>query len=254
MNVQFAVQDGTVFILEVNPRASRTIPFVAKATGLPIANIAAKVMVGEKLSSFNLLERSSQNHVAVKEAVFSFSRFPGVDIILGPEMRSTGEVMGIDKDFSRAFAKSQLAAGIALPKRGTVFLSVRDRDKNAACSLAKRLQGLGFDIMATSGTMKYLATQSIAVRRINKVLEGRPHCVDAIKSGEVQLIINTNEGVQSIEDSFSIRQSALIGNIPHYTTVTGAAAAISAIEALIIAQCSGGLEVASLQSYFRGSS
>ena len=254
MNVQFAVQDGTVFILEVNPRASRTIPFVAKATGLPIANIAAKVMVGEKLSSFNLLERSSQNHVAVKEAVFPFSRFPGVDIILGPEMRSTGEVMGIDKDFSRAFAKSQLAAGIALPKRGTVFLSVRDRDKNAACSLAKRLQGLGFDIMATSGTMKYLATQSIAVRRINKVLEGRPHCVDAIKSDEVQLIINTNEGVQSIEDSFSIRQSALIGNIPHYTTVTGAAAAISAIEALIIEQCSGGLEVASLQSYFRGSS
>jgi carbamoyl-phosphate synthase large subunit len=145
-----------------------------------------------------------------------------------------------------------LAAGIALPKRGTVFLSVRDQDKNAACSLAKRLQGLGFDIMATSGTVKYLATQSIAVRRINKVLEGRPHCVDAIKSDEVQLIINTNEGMQSIEDSFSIRQSALIGNIPHYTTITGAAAAISAIEALIIEQCSGGLEVASLQSYFRG--
>ena len=251
MNVQFAVQNGTIFVLEVNPRASRTTPFVAKATGVPIAKIAARVMVGEKLSSFKFPEKDSINHVAVKEAVFPFSRFPGVDIILGPEMKSTGEVMGIDKDFAHAFAKSQLGAGITLPVRGVVFLSVKDTDKDAACDLAQRLHGIGFDIIATSGTAQYLTENNIIVRRINKVLEGRPHCVDAIISGEVQLIINTTEGAQAIADSFSIRQSALTGDIPHYTTIAGASAAIAAIEVLIAKQDSGGLEVASLQSYFK---
>jgi len=249
MNVQFAVQNNTVFIIEVNPRASRTTPFVSKATGVPIAKFATRVMLGEKLASFKLSEEISTNHVAVKEAVFPFSRFPGVDIILGPEMKSTGEVMGIGKDFARAFAKSQLGAGTALPDRGNVFLSVKDSDKDAACDLARRLQGLGFCIIATNGTALYLAKYGIMVGHINKVLEGHPHCVDAIKSGEVQLIVNTTEGAQAIADSFSIRQSALTGKIPHYTTIAGAAAAITAIEALISDQISGGLEVLPLQSY-----
>ena len=253
MNIQFAIQDGTVFILEVNPRASRTVPFVAKATGRSIAKIAARVMAGEKLTDFDLDDDAPLNHVAVKEAVFPFSRFPGVDIILGPEMKSTGEVMGIDKDFAHAFAKSQLGAGTILPERGSVFISVKDGDKQAACKLALKLQGLGFGIMATGGTVRHLAENGITVRRINKVLEGRPHCVDAIKSGEVQLIINTSEGAQSIADSFSIRQSALTGNIPHYTTVAGAAAAIAAIEVTINDKINGGLDVAPLQSYFNAS-
>ncbi len=253
MNVQFAIQDNNVFILEVNPRASRTVPFVAKATGIQIAKVAARVMAGEKLTQFELADFGANGHVAVKEAVFPFARFPGVDIILGPEMKSTGEVMGIDKDFAHAFAKSQLGAGTMLPDRGTAFLSVKDQDKEAGCELARRLQKLGFGIMATSGTERYLDENGVIVRRINKVLEGRPHCVDAIKSGEVQLIINTTEGAQAIADSFEIRQSALTGNIPHYTTVSGAAAAISAIEVMITDKVSGGLEVASLQSYSKAS-
>jgi len=253
MNVQFAIQDNNVFILEVNSRASRTVPFVAKATGIQIAKVAARVMAGEKLSQFELADFGASGHVAVKEAVFPFARFPGVDIILGPEMKSTGEVMGIDKDFAHAFAKSQLGAGTTLPDRGTAFLSVKDQDKEAVCELARRLQKLGFGIMATSGTERYLDENGVIVRRINKVLEGRPHCVDAIKSGEVQLIINTTEGAQAIADSFEIRQSALTGNIPHYTTVSGAAAAIAAIEVLMTDKVTGGLEVASLQSYSKAS-
>ena len=251
MNVQFAIQGENIFILEVNPRASRTVPFVAKATGIQVAKVAAWVMAGAKLSTFNLEERPANSHMAVKEAVFPFARFPGVDILLGPEMKSTGEVMGIDKDFAHAYAKSQMGAGATLPERGSVFLSVKDSDKRAACDLARRLQKLGFGIMATSGTEKHLGRNGITVRRINKVLEGRPHCVDAMKSGDVQLIINTTEGAQAVADSFEIRQSALTSNIPHYTTVAGAAAAISAIEVLMVDKSSEGLEVASLQTYFK---
>ncbi|MBT3361644.1 MAG: carbamoyl-phosphate synthase large subunit [Rhodospirillales bacterium] len=249
MNAQFAVKGRDIFILEVNPRGSRTVPFVAKATGVPVAKIAAQVMAGRKLADFGLPESLKMKHVAVKEAVFPFARFPGVDIILGPEMKSTGEVMGIDADFSRAFAKSQLGAGTHLPDAGCVFVSVKDRDKADAAVLARRLVGMGFNLVATGGTARHLELAGLEVRRINKVLEGRPHCVDAIISGQVQLVINTTEGAQAVSDSFSIRRSALIYGVPHYTTMSGAAAAIGALLTLR----SGTLDVAPLQSYFTGS-
>ena len=250
MNVQYAIQGDDIYILEVNPRASRTVPFVAKATGVPVAKIAARVMAGETLKSFGLPKAAVQNgHVAVKEAVFPFARFPGVDIILGPEMKSTGEVMGIDADFGRAFAKSQLGAGNGLPMAGTVFISVKDKDKDAAAAVAKGLSGLGFDLLATGGTQAFLAGKGLQVERVNKVLEGAPHCVDAITGGGVQLVINTTEGAQAIADSYSIRRSALIHNIPHYTTMAGAEAALGAIEAM----AQGSLEVAPLQAYFEKS-
>ena len=219
-------------------------------TGVPVAKIAAKIMTGLKLKDFKLSDNEPTKHVAVKEAVFPFSRFPGVDIILGPEMKSTGEVMGIDRDFASAFAKSQLGAGTVLPKNGTVFLSVRDPDKENSLSLANRLIGLGFKIMATRGTGSYLEANNVKVETINKVQEGRPHCVDAIKSGAIQLIINTSEGNQAVSDSFSIRRSALMSNIPHYTTLAGAAAAISAIESISQNINGRGLEVETLQNYF----
>jgi len=246
MNVQFAVKDGDIYILEVNPRASRTVPFVAKATGIPVAKVAARLMAGEKLKDFDLESRAKRGHMAVKEAVFPFSRFPDVDTLLGPEMKSTGEVMGLDEDFKRAFAKSQLGAGNQLPQGGTAFISVKNRDKDGAVKLAGRLSGLGFKLIATGGTQRYLESQGLEVERINKVLEGRPHCEDAIVNGEVQLVINTTEGAQAIADSYSIRRSALTNNVPHYTTMTGAAAAIDALEAL----GAGKLEVAPLQAYF----
>ena len=246
MNVQFAIRDGEIYILEVNPRASRTVPFVAKATGIPIARIATRVMVGERLATFGLGEHVSIDHVAVKEAVFPFARFPGVDVILGPEMKSTGEVMGIDRDFARAFAKSQLGVGHRLPRSGTVFISVKDRDKSQATVLARRLEALGFDLLATSGTQRHLQRDGLRVQRINKVLEGRPHCVDALINGDVQLVINTTEGAQAIADSYSIRRSALVHAVPHYTTMAGAAAVVAAIEVLRESR----LEVAPLQSYF----
>ncbi len=246
MNVQFAVKGEDIYILEVNPRASRTVPFVAKATGIPIAKIAARVMAGEKLSDFDLKATAKRDHVAVKEAVFPFQRFPGVDIILGPEMKSTGEVMGLDTDYKRAFAKSQLGASMHVPSEGSVFISVKDKDKPVATELARRLSAVGFKLLATGGTAKHLKSEGLDVEHIMKVLEGRPHCVDAIISGEVQLVINTTEGAQAIEDSYSIRRSALINNVPHYTTMTGATAAVGAIESL----GDGGLEVAPLQSYF----
>jgi carbamoyl-phosphate synthase large subunit len=245
MNVQFAVKDNEVFILEVNPRASRTVPFVAKATGNQIAKIAARVMAGEPLSNFALKSATPEGHVAVKEAVFPFARFPGVDIVLGPEMKSTGEVMGIDKDFECAFAKSQLGAGTTLPMDGTVFLSVREGDKIAALAVAKDLVAMGFKVIATKGTASFFAEHGVEVKSVNKVLEGRPHCVDAMLDGEVHMVVNTTEGAQALKDSIDIRRTALMNNIPHYTTMPGARAATKAIEALK----RGALEVTPLQHY-----
>ena len=249
MNVQYAIKDGAVYVLEVNPRASRTVPFVAKATGVPVAKIGARVMAGAKLSDFRLDDQAIAPHVAVKEAVFPFARFPNVDVILGPEMKSTGEVMGLDQSFERAFAKAQLGAGVKLPTEGTVFLSVRDGDKAALLPLTRRLLDMGFDILATRGTAARIRDAGLPVRVVNKVLEGRPHCVDAIRSGEIQLVINTAAGAQSVADSFDIRRSALTHGVPHYTTVAGARAAVHAIAAIR----AGTLEVAPLQAYFRGS-
>jgi carbamoyl-phosphate synthase large subunit len=249
MNVQYAVKDNDVYVLEVNPRASRTVPFVAKATGVPIAKIAARVMAGESLASFELPAESlsrTRHHVAVKEAVFPFARFPGVDLILGPEMRSTGEVMGLDRDFGRAFAKSQLGSSVMLPSSGGVFVSVRDRDKPAMVEPCRRLAEMGFRLMGTRSTARHLREAGLEVTQVNKVLEGRPHIVDLMLSGQVQLVFNTTEGAQAIADSFSLRRTALTNGIPYYTTIAGARAAVHAIAAL----ASGTLEVAPLQSYF----
>ncbi|NCV64572.1 MAG: ATP-grasp domain-containing protein, partial [Betaproteobacteria bacterium] len=200
MNVQFALKDGTIYVLEVNPRASRTVPFVAKVIGKPIAKIASRIMAGESLASFKL-KAEPYDHIAVKEAVFPFARFPGVDVVLGPEMRSTGEVIGLDKSFGVAFAKSQLGSGTQVPKKGTVFVSVRDADKERIVPSMKMLADLGFSIVASEGTQKHLATNGIKAAKINKVLEGRPHIVDAIKNGDVQLVFNTTEGKQALTDS-----------------------------------------------------
>ena len=250
MNVQYAIKDDTIYVLEVNPRASRTVPFVAKATGVAVAKIGARVMAGAKLATdFSLDDDSIASHVAVKEAVFPFARFPNVDTILGPEMKSTGEVMGLDSSFERAFAKAQLGAGVILPMAGRVFLSIKDADKKGLPALARRLNEMGFSIVATRGTAARIREAGFPVTVVNKVLEGRPHCVDAIRSGEVQLVINTASTPQSVADSFAIRRSALTHGVPHYTTLAGARAAVHAIAALK----AGTLEVAPLQSYFRGS-
>jgi carbamoyl-phosphate synthase large subunit len=250
MNVQFAVKEGEVYVLEVNPRASRTVPFVAKATGVPIAKIAARVMAGERLAALlpggSRRSGKSLGHVAVKEAVFPFARFPGVDLILGPEMKSTGEVMGLDTDFGRAFAKSQLGSGTDLPLSGRVFVSVRDSDKAALVEPCRQLVAWGFELLATSGTARTLSAEGLPVNLVNKVREGRPDIVDNMHSGRIQLVFNTTEGVQAIADSFSLRRTALTHNIPYYTTVAGARAAVQAIGALR----EGCLEVAPLQSYF----
>ncbi|MCZ6885675.1 MAG: carbamoyl-phosphate synthase large subunit, partial [Alphaproteobacteria bacterium] len=250
MNIQFAVKNGDVYIIEVNPRASRTVPFVAKATGVPIAKIAARVMAGEPLAGFRLKSFSTDGgrpkHVAVKEAVFPFARFPGVDLILGPEMKSTGEVMGISADFDGAFAKSQLGGGTLVPVEGTAFISVKDRDKPAMVEPGKKLIDLGFRLIATSGTAEYLNGAGVRCDVINKVLEGRPHIVDAMKNGEVQLVFNTTEGAEAIRDSFDLRRTALLNKIPYYTTVAGAIAATQGIAAYK----AGDLEVKPLQSYF----
>ncbi|MEO0392953.1 MAG: carbamoyl-phosphate synthase large subunit [Pseudomonadota bacterium] len=248
MNVQYAIKDEIVYLLEVNPRASRTVPFVAKATGVPIAKIAARVMAGEKLADFNLSD-TPPDHTAVKEAVFPFNRFPGVDVILGPEMKSTGEVMGLDRDFAMAFAKAQLGAGVTLPQEGTVFLSVRESDKPVVVPLAKELAQLGFSLIGTRGTAKYLTDHGVETRVINKVLEGQPHIVDAMIDGQVALVVNTTDGRRAISDSFSLRRTALVNNIPYYTTVAGARAAVAAIAALR----RGDMGVEPLQSYLQGS-
>ncbi len=248
MNVQYAVKEGEVYLIEVNPRGSRTVPFVAKATGIPIAKIAARVMAGEKLSSFALAKQAAGAHVAIKEAVFPFARFPGVDVVLGPEMKSTGEVMGLDRDFGRAFAKSQLAGGVELPVAGKVFISVKDHDKRAFARIARDIDQLGFKIVATRGTATELQAEGIDVETVNKVREGQPHIVDAMINGDIQLVFNTTEGTQAIADSFSLRRTALTHRIPYFTTTAGARAAVQAISALQ----NGSLDVAPLQSYFIG--
>ena len=231
MNVQFAVKEETVYLLEVNPRGSRTVPFVAKATGNAIAKIAARIMAGAKLADFEMLN-TPLTHVAVKEAVFPFSRFPGVDVFLGPEMKSTGEVMGIDNDFGRAFGKSQLAASTVLPLAGTVFISVKDADKAAFIPICRELAEMGFEILATGGTTDALKDAGVPATRINKVMEGRPHAVDAMLSDKIALVLNTAQGAPAIRDSFSLRQTALKNNIPYYTTVSGSRAAVAAIKSM----------------------
>ncbi|MGB7406724.1 MAG: carbamoyl-phosphate synthase large subunit, partial [Pacificimonas sp.] len=245
LNVQYAVKDGEVYLIEVNPRASRTVPFVAKAKGVPVAKIAARVMAGEMLSAFDLPPRETP-HVAVKEAIFPFGRFPGTDPVLGPEMKSTGEVMGIADDFPIAFAKSQLAVGTTLPDVGNVFISVKDTDKPYILDAARQLVDLGFAIVATGGTERYLAEAGLPVERVNKVLEGSPHIVDRIKDGEISMVFNTTEGARALKDSQSIRASAVSGKVPYYTTASASRAAVGAIAALR----AGPLEVRSLQSYY----
>jgi carbamoyl-phosphate synthase large subunit len=245
MNVQYAIKDDEIYVLEVNPRASRTVPFVAKVIGEPIAKIAARVMAGESLASFGLKPKVLK-HVGVKEAVFPFARFPGVDVLLGPEMRSTGEVIGLDRSFDVAFAKSQLGAGSKVPTSGTVFISVRDADKPRILATARMLEGLGYRISATGGTWRYLKEKGLSPVRVNKVLEGRPHIVDAIKNGEIAVVINTTEGPKALNDSRSLRRNALLHKVPYYTTLSGAIAAAEGMRAYR----SGDLEVRSLQSYF----
>ena len=245
MNVQYAIKDGEIYVLEVNPRASRTVPFVAKVIGVPVAKIAARIMAGESLASFGL-KPPALGHVGVKEAVFPFARFPGVDVLLGPEMRSTGEVIGLDRSFDVAFAKSQLGAGSKVPVKGTVFVSVRDEDKPRIAPAIRDLADLGFRVLATGGTLRHLQDEGIPVAKINKVLEGRPHVVDAIKNGEIQLVFNTTDGPQALADSRSLRRAALLHKVPYYTTLAGAIAAAEGIKAYH----GGDLEVRSLQSYF----
>ncbi len=245
MNIQFAVKGEDVYLIEVNPRASRTVPFVAKAIGQPVAKIAARVMAGEKLSTFPPFKRDLP-YMAVKEAVFPFARFPGVDPVLSPEMKSTGEVMGIDTDFATAFAKAELGAGMVLPAGGTAFVSVKDSDKAVILPAVRQLIDLGFTVVATGGTQRYLAEAGLPVERINKVAEGRPHVVDRIIDGGIALIFNTTEGWQSLKDSQSIRQAALTGKVPYFTTAAASVAAAQAIGALRGAK----LEVRSLQDYY----
>jgi carbamoyl-phosphate synthase large subunit len=244
MNVQFAIKDGTVYIIEVNPRASRTVPFVAKVIGKPVAGIAAEIMAGKPLRAFNL-EAPALRHIAVKEAVFPFARFVGVDPVLGPEMRSTGEVMGIDRDFAVAFGKSQIGAGQTLPTSGTAFVSVRDRDKDGIIAPVRELSEMGFRIVATRGTKRHLQAQGITCELVNKVLEGRPHVVDWMKNGEISIVFNTTEGATALADSKDIRRTALLNHIPYYTTLAGAIAVTKAIRALK----ADILKVAPLQSY-----
>jgi carbamoyl-phosphate synthase large subunit len=248
MNVQYAIQGEDIFVLEVNPRASRTVPFVAKTIGEPIAKIAARVMAGEPLKSFNL-KKKPLRHVAVKESVFPFARFPDVDTVLGPEMRSTGEIMGLDADYAVAFAKSQLGGGTRVPLRGTLFVSVKNRDKPRILETVKFLYLQGFKVVATGGTQRFLVDNGVKALKINKVLEGRPHIVDSIKNGDISLMFNTTEGAQSLADSRSLRRAALMHKVPYYTTLAGAAAAANGIAAM-----KSGVNVYSLQEYIARSS
>ena len=245
MNIQYAIKDDRLFILEVNPRASRTVPFVSKATGVPLAKVATRVMMGRTLDELGLFDEPDPHHISVKEAVFPFNRFPGVDTILGPEMKSTGEVMGIAGDFGLAFAKSQLAAGQILPTSGTVFISVRDRDKKDAVRTASRFCEMGYRLVATRGTALVFREAGLPVETVNKVSEKRPHVVDLIKNGEIDLIINTALGQRTVVDSMSIRRSALLYKVPYVTTLAGARTTAEACAALRGAEP----EVRSLQEY-----
>ncbi len=231
INIQFAVKNENIYVLEVNPRASRTVPFISKAVGIPIAKIAARIMTGEKLEKFNLEKRIS-NTFAIKEAVFPFNKFPNVDVLLGPEMKSTGEVMGIDENFGLSFAKSQMACGNELPESGTAFISVKNKDKKNALNFAKKLKKLNFKLCATSGTAKYLNVNGISCKKINKVREGSPHIIERLNAKKIELVINTTEGKKSVSDSYSLRRSTLVNKIPYCTTLAAANACIEAINSL----------------------
>jgi len=246
MNIQFAVKDGVVYLLEVNPRASRTVPFVSKATGRPLAQIAARIMAGKSLKELGIAGEIIPKHISVKESVFPFVKFPGVDTLLGPEMKSTGEVMGIDYEFGKAFAKAQLAANVKLPLSGSAFISVKDADKRHILESARKLSEAGFTLMATHGTASYLESHGVPVSHINKVKEGRPHIVDALKSREIQLVFNTTLGPQSVADSYSIRRTALMNNVAYYTTAAGINAAVDGI----LAMRREALDVTPLQEYY----
>lgn len=246
INIQYAIKDKMIYVLEVNPRASRTVPFVSKSIGIPMAKIAAKVITGKKLGELNISMNKRLRHIAVKEAVFPFLKFKGVDTLLGPEMKSTGEVMGLDMDFGRAYAKSQMAADCSLPLTGTVFMSVRDRDKKSIAPIAEKLLQMGFKLVATQGTAMVLSENNVTVTPVLKVIEGRPNIVDRIKNGEIQLVINTTEGKAAQEASYSIRRTALVYRVPYFTTIAGAVAATKAIEALK----NGSLGVKSIQEYY----
>jgi carbamoyl-phosphate synthase large subunit len=249
MNVQFAIQGKDIYVLEVNPRASRTVPFVGKATGLPLAKAGAYCMVGKTLAEAGVTGAAPRRpHIAVKEAVFPFSRFGGVDTMLGPEMRSTGEVMGIDLDFYRAFHKAQTAAGNRLPEGGKgkrAFVSVKDGDKPAVVDVARRLVALGFEVLATAGTHALLGKNGIPSTVVQKVQEGRPSIVDRIKDGDVHFVVNTTAGKREIADSYSIRRETLMKQLPYFTTLTGARAAVGAMEAL----AQGPVTVRPIQEY-----
>jgi carbamoyl-phosphate synthase large subunit len=245
MNIQFAVKGNDIYVLEVNPRASRTVPFVSKATGVALAKIAARTMAGETLDELGFISQKTPQHISVKEAVFPFIKFQGVDIILGPEMKSTGEVMGIDQTFGRAFARATIGSGSRLPVTGTAFLSVTDRDKAHAVKIARAFVALGFGIMATKGTADILTAAGIEVRTVRKVMEGSPHIVDSMEKGEVQIVINTTFGKQAIQDSHSLRRTALNLGIPYTTTIAAARALLDAIQSLN----EGEMEVRSLQEY-----
>jgi carbamoyl-phosphate synthase large subunit len=232
MNVQFAVQGKNVFVLEVNPRASRTVPFVSKAIGVPLAKLAARIMVGKKLGEIGLTREVVPKHISVKEAVFPFNKFPGVDTLLGPEMKSTGEVMGIDDSFGIAFAKAQLGGGVRLPKSGKAFISVRDEDKASVTPIAAKLFKVGFEIVATRGTAAYFEARGVAAEVVKKVQEGSPNISDQIKKGEIALVINTPTDAHSQADSYYIRRCALDYQVPYFTTIAGADAAAEGIEFL----------------------
>ena len=249
MNAQFAVKDGTIYVLEVNPRGSRTVPFVSKAIGVPLAKLAMKVMVGQSLERLQFTTAPAPTHLSVKEAVFPFTKFAGVDVLLGPEMKSTGEVMGIDSDFGWAFVKAQAGAGAILPTAGTAFISVKSEDRAGAYDIASRLSALGFRITATSGTAVHLSEQGMCVDIVNKVQEGRPHIVDHIKNGDVALVVNIVATASAQTDSLSIRREALQKGVPYYTTLRGALAAVMGIEALV----KKGLAIRALQEYHRES-
>jgi carbamoyl-phosphate synthase large subunit len=246
MNVQYAIKNDLVYVLEVNPRASRTVPFVSKATGTPWAKVAARLMAGKTMQALKVKEVSYLRHVAVKESVFPFNRFPGVDTVLGPEMKSTGEVMGIDLDFGMAFAKSQMAANSALPLKGTVFISVKNKDKRSSIFIAKRLSDMGFKLVATHGTAQALLSNGIEVAEVRKVHEGRPNVVDLIKNHGIQLIMNTPAGKGPRSDDFQIRRTAVVYNVPCITTLSACAAAANGIESLKKRE----IKVKSLQAHF----